>query len=137
MKNKKIILGIILVLIIILSLIFINFTSKKTYIINLPNLDKVVSLSIEYNHRNKYISNKNNIKKVYDAVKKVNKTKQKSEENKPVAGESQMKVTFYYEDSVAQIVYFYKKNDSYYLEEPYNGIYLIDKSIYNTVFSLQ
>lgn len=136
-KNKKIILGIILVLIIILSIIFINFTSKKTYIITLPNIDKVVSLSIEYNHHNKYISNKDNIKEIYNSFKTVTKTKIKSKENTPVDGENQIKVTFYYEDSVATIVYVYKKDKSYYLEEPYNGIYQIDKNIYNTVFDLQ
>lgn len=137
MKNKKIILGIILVLIIILSIIFINFTSKKTYIITLPNIDKVVSLSIEYNHQNKYISSKATIKKIYNSFKTVTKTKIKSKENTPIDGENQIKVTFYYEDSVATIVYVYIKNNSYYLEEPYNGIYQIDKKIYNTVFDLQ
>ena len=131
MKKQKIILGIILILILLLTIIFINFKSRKSYTLKIPDINKIVSVSLEKNNKNKFISDKKRINEIYDICKSVPKTYQKSDKDKPTNLEK-VKITFYYETSVAAVFYIYKE-DTYFLEEPYKGIYEFAEKNYRKI----
>ncbi len=131
MKKRKIILSILLGLIIVLSILFINFKSHKTYRFKLPIESKVVSVSLEQNAKNKLLGDSKEIKKFYEVLKNNYKTKIKSSNHKKEDGK--IKIVFYYEDAISTIIYLYKLNDEYYLEQVNNGVYQIDEKKYNDV----
>ena len=132
MKKKNIVLGVLLILIIILGIMFIKFKKQKVYNFILPKYDKVVSIGIENNTKSKLISDKKELKNIYNIFKNKYKTRQ-TENYKDGYVTKKIKITFYYEDSVATIINLYEFKDKYYLEQVNNGIYLIDKDIYNKI----
>ena len=132
MKKKNIVLCIILIFIIILGIILINFKSHKTYTFILPSQNKVVSVGIEKSSKNKLISNDKELKNIYNIFKDKYRTVQ-TENYKDGYMSDKIQITFYYEDSVATIINLYEFKDKYYLEQVNNGIYLIDKDIYQRI----
>lgn len=132
MKKKNIVLCIILIFIIILGIILINFKSHKTYTFILPSQNKVVSVGIEKSSKNKLISNDKELKKIYNIFKDKYRTI-KTENYKGGYMSDKIQITFYYEDSVATIINLYEFKDKYYLEQVNNGIYLINKNVYDKI----
>ena len=132
MKKKNIVLGIILLFIIILSIMFINFKSHKTYRFILPEYDKVVSIGIEKSSKNKLISNDKDLKNIYNIFKNKYRTVQ-TENYKDGYMSNKIQITFYYEDSIATIINLYEFKNKYYLEQVNNGIYLINKNVYDKI----
>ena len=130
--KKNIILKILLVLIIILGIVFINYKRDKTYVFKLPNYDKVVSIGIENKTKNRLISNKKEIKNIYNIFKDEYRTR-RTKNSKDGYATNKIKMNFYYEDNIATIIYLYKFKDKYYLEQVNNGIYLIDEDIYQSI----
>ena len=130
--KKKIRLKILLVLIIILGIVFINYKRDKTYVFKLPNYDKVVSIGIENKTKNRLISNKKEIKNIYNIFKDEYRTR-RTKNSKDGYATNKIKMNFYYEDNIATIIYLYKFKDKYYLEQVNNGIYLIDEDIYQSI----
>lgn len=126
MKNKKIILCLIVVLIFVLLIIGIIYylNNRKSYILNLPELDKIASITLEQNSRSVLLSGEEEIKNIYEIIKGEGRiTTESSINDIPVGNSNVIKIDFNYEDSVATIVYIYLKNELYYIEQPLNGIY--------------
>ena len=132
MKKKNIVLGIILLFIIILSIMFINFKSHKTYRFILPEYDKVLSIGIEKSSKNKLISNDKDLKNIYNIFKNKYRTVQ-TENYKDGYMSNKIQITFYYEDSIATIINLYEFKNKYYLEQVNNGIYIINKNVYDKI----
>ena len=128
MKKRNIVLGLLLTIIIILGIVFINYKSHKTYYFKLPIESKIVSVSLEKGSQNKLVGDSQEIEKIYDIFKNVYKTKTKNNNEKQE--ENKIKLIFYYEDNIATILYLYKINNDYYLEQVNNGIYEIEENLY-------
>ena len=131
MKKRNVILGILLILIILFGIVFINYKMHKTYYFKLPIANKVVSVSLEKGSQNKLLGDTKEIRKVYKAFKEKYQTKTKNSNDKKINDE--IKIIFYYEDAIGTILYLYKIDDNYYLEQVNNGIYEIEEDLYNKV----
>ena len=114
-----------------LVIIFINFKSHKVYYFKMPIASKVVSISLEKDKKNKLFSDNKEIKKIYNYFNDNIKTLINHTSSKQVSGI--IKITFYYEESIATVIYLYKFDDEYYLEQLNNGVYVIDKDLYDKV----
>lgn len=134
MNKRNKILGILLILIIVLSIIFIKYISQKKYKFNLPLERKIVSISLEEKAKNKLIGDKKELKKIFDILDKDYETRQKNNTSNNI--DNKIKITFYYENDIATIIYLYSEDDVYYLEQINNGIYKIDKTIYDKIVKL-
>ena len=131
-NKRKIILGILLVLIVILGYIFINYKSQKIYKFTLPVENKVVSVGLEKASQNKLVGNEKEIKKIFKLLNGNYKTRQKNNNNVT----NKLKITFYYENDIATIIYLYQKDNEYFLEQLNNGVYKIDKETYESIDKL-
>ena len=60
-------------------------------------------------------------------------TKEKSIQDYPVNSDNILQVDFIFKESGASRLFVYMKNDNYYLEQPYNGIYRISGDEYNSI----
>ena len=134
MNKRNKILGILLILIIVLSIMFIKYISQKKYKFNLPLERKIVSVSLEEKAKNKLIGDKKELKKIFDILDKDYETRQKNNTSNNM--NNKIKITFYYENDIATIIYLYSEDDVYYLEQINNGIYKIDKTIYDKIVKL-
>ena len=134
MNKRNKILGILLILIIVLSIMFIKYISQKKYKFNLPLERKIVSVSLEEKAKNKLIGDKKELKKIFDILDKDYETRQKNNTSNNI--DNKIKITFYYENDIATIIYLYSEDDVYYLEQINNGIYKIDKTIYDKIVKL-
>ena len=60
-------------------------------------------------------------------------TKNESIQDAPVNVENEIKVDFYLLDKETSTLFVYIKNDKYYIEQPYNGIYQMSGDEYNSI----
>ena len=105
MKNKNVlfaVLGIIVLVVLVIG-VFYHFRDRRTYTLNLPQLEKLESISLNQNEKDISINDREEMKDIE-------------------AGVSTISV--------------YKKNNSYYIEQPYNGIYQISGDEYNSIEKL-
>ncbi|MEF2640971.1 MAG: DUF5301 domain-containing protein [Clostridia bacterium] len=50
--------------------------------------------------------------------------------------DDEIKVDFHFIEAGVSTIFVYKKNNSYYIEQPYNGIYQISGDEYNSIEKL-
>lgn len=109
------------------------FINQPKYTLHLPTMEKLESITIE----NKKIENKEEIKEILDLLNKEGRTtKEASIQDNPVNASEQFKINFHFLESGTSMLFVYRKNNSYYIEQPYNGIYKITKSEYNEIKSM-
>lgn len=97
----------------------------KTYNLDILNLDQISSITIDTLSefgKAKEITDKETIEKVYNVFN--NKTTQiESVNDNPINPEILFSVTFKNNNGDYKLAYIYKKDNKYYIEQPYNGIY--------------
>ncbi len=137
MKDKKFLIvgGIILLVIILIVGIIISKNSKQ-FELNLPKEEDIQSIKLEQNNQGILLSGKEEIQEIFSIIKGENRiTSFKSENDIPVDGYNVIKIDFNYEDSIAAVVYIYFKDDAYFIEQPYNGIYPFNEEEFNIILS--
>ncbi len=136
MKNKNILFVIlaIILLSVFMIIVFYQFKDKRTYELNLPQLENLKSISLEQNANGIVISDNDEIKEILYVLNGTKRTtKQESIQDAPVNIDDEIKVDFNFTEGGASTIFVYKKNNSYYIEQPYNGIYQISGDEYNSV----
>lgn len=135
MKSKNVvflILGIILVVAVIgIAYIFAN---RRTYTLNLPQVENLKNISLKQNDDERIISESDEMEellKVINGVKRV--TKEESIQDSPVNIDNLIKIDFYFVENGVSTIFIYKKNNNYYIEQPYNGIYQINSEEYDFI----
>lgn len=129
MKYRFILMGLVVFLIGIF-LIFIFTNKKETANLDMPDLNKIVSISLEKNSKVKMISSEEDIKNIYDIIDsdfKVSTFKNKN------SIEELTKVSFNYEENVAMVILIYKSKNKYYIEDVNNKVYEIDIKDYQKI----
>lgn len=127
MKKKKIVILAVIVFGVICLATLAFFVTRKSYTLNLPEKDKIVSIDIEENGQLLYISNEEKIETIFNIISNNNKKTYKSSINDiPTKFNTLMKISFNYESDVASVIYLYTKDGAYYMEQPYNGIYRLN-----------
>ena len=134
-KNKWVIPVLIIVIIIILGIVY-YYTNQRTFELRLPEIDKVVSINLSEGIQSKYLSDNNKITDIFNNIKNSNyKTHKESINDMPKDVNKVIKVTFNYESEIATSIFIYNKNNKYYIEQPYNGIYEINSELYEKIKS--
>jgi len=108
--------------------------NQTTYCLNLPTIDDISNTTLEQNAKGITINDIEEIKEIIEvlnAVKRV--TNQKSIQDIPVNVEDEIRIDFELKDGKKSTVYVYKKNNKYYIEQAYNGIYRISADEYNAI----
>lgn len=139
MKNKNVlfaVLGIIVLVVLVIG-VFYHFRDRRTYTLNLPQLEKLESISLNQNEKDISINDREEMKDilyVLNGTKRV--TKNESIQDAPVNIDDEIKVDFHFIEAGVSTIFVYKKNNSYYIEQPYNGIYQISGDEYNSIEKL-
>ena len=138
MKKVAKILGISLGIIIILGLIFfiVNYNIKKgSWFINLFKLEEISSITIDtlsqYKNKKEF-KDEETIKEIHDVFTD-KKTHIESVNDVPVNPDILYFVKFRNDAGNSKLAYIYKKDNKYYIEQPYNGIYQITEEEYSRI----
>lgn len=136
MKKRSmifIILGIILAILIGLGITY-HFRDRRTYELDLPQLEELTRIKLEQSAEGVNITDVNDMKEILDILYGVKRiTENQSIQDSPVNVEDEIKLDFYLDESKSLTVFVYKKNNKYYIEQPYNGIYRISPDEYNSI----
>ena len=138
-KNKNVLFAVlgIIVLVVLVIWVFYHFRDRRTYTLNLPQLEKLESISLNQNEKDISINGREEMKDilyVLNGTKRV--TKNESIQDAPVNIDDEIKVDFHFIEAGVSTIFVYKKNNSYYIEQPYNGIYQISGDEYNSIEKL-
>ena len=104
---------------------------------NFDYITELVPFSINQNEKDISINGREEMKDilyVLNGTKRV--TKNESIQDAPVNIDDEIKVDFHFIEAGVSTIFVYKKNNSYYIEQPYNGIYQISGDEYNSIEKL-
>lgn len=136
-KKLKIFIGIAIIMVVVLAIFIVVQINQETYEITIPSLDEVTLVSIDslsqYDNVTEF-DDKEEIAKIYHIFRNQTTTQESINDN-PVNPDILFLVTFKKNDKTTK-VYIYKKNNQYYIEQPYNGIYTIAKKDFETIQNL-
>lgn len=136
-KKLKFFIGIAIIMVVVLAIFIAVQINQETYKITIPSLDEITLVSIDslsqYDNVTEF-DDKEEIAKIYHIFRNQT-TKQESINDNPVNPDILFLVTFKKNDETTK-VYIYKKNNQYYIEQPYNGIYTIAKRDFETIQNL-
>lgn len=124
-------------MVVVLAIFIVVQINQETYEIAIPSLDEVTLVSIDslsqYDNVTEF-DDKEEIAKIYHIFRNQTTTQESINDN-PVNPDILFLVTFKKNDETTK-VYIYKKNNQYYIEQPYNGIYTIAKRDFETIQNL-
>ena len=136
-KKLKIFIGIAIIMVVVLAIFIVVQINQETYEITIPSLDEVTLVSIDslsqYDNVTEF-DDKEGIAKIYHIFRNQTTTQESINDN-PVNPDILFLVTFKKNDETTK-VYIYKKNNQYYIEQPYNGIYTTAKRDFETIQNL-
>ncbi len=132
MKKLKIFLLIIGVIAVLGAIIFLIDYNNVEYTINLFKLEEIASITIDtlsqYDNKKEF-KDEETIKEIYDVLAD-KKTNIDSINDVPVNPDILYLVKFKNNTENSKSAYIYKKDNQYYIEQPYNGIYQITEKEY-------
>lgn len=124
-------------MVVVLAIFIAVQINQETYKITIPSLDEITLVSIDslsqYDNVTEF-DDKEEIAKIYHIFRNQTTTQESINDN-PVNPDILFLVTFKKNDETTK-VYIYKKNNQYYIEQPYNGIYTIAKRDFETIQNL-
>lgn len=136
-KKLKFFIGIAIIMVVVLAIFIAVQINQETYEIAIPSLDEITLVSIDslsqYDNVTEF-DGKEEIAKIYHIFRNQTTTQESINDN-PVNPDILFLVTFKKNDETTK-VYIYKKNNQYYIEQPYNGIYTIAKRDFETIQNL-
>ncbi|CDE08629.1 putative uncharacterized protein [Bacillus sp. CAG:988] len=136
-KKLKFFIGIAIIMVVVLAIFIAVQINQETYEITIPSLDEITLVSIDslsqYDNVTEF-DGKEEIAKIYHIFRNQTTTQESINDN-PVNPDILFLITFKKNDETTK-VYIYKKNNQYYIEQPYNGIYTIAKKDFETIQNL-
>ena len=136
-KKLKFFIGIAIIMVVVLAIFIAVQINQETYEITIQSLDEITLVSIDslsqYDNVTEF-DDKEEIAKIYHIFRNQTTTQESINDN-PVNPDILFLVTFKKNDETTK-VYIYKKNNQYYIEQPYNGIYTIAKRDFETIQNL-
>ena len=134
MQRKFFIILIIILLMLMILGIFYYFINSRTYNLKLPQLEKLESISLEQDTNKKVINDKEKMKDIINILNERERTsKEESIQDSPVNTSNKVKIDFNFKETGASTLFVYERNNKYYIEQPYNGIYRISMDEYNSI----
>lgn len=137
MQRKFFIILIIILLMLMILGIFYYFMNSRTYNLKLPQLEKLESISLEQDTNKKVINDNEKMKDIINILNILNErertSKEESIQDSPVNTSNKVKIDFNFKETGASTLFVYERNNKYYIEQPYNGIYKISMDEYNSI----
>ncbi len=134
MQRKFFIILIIILLMLMILGIFYYFINSRTYNLKLPQLEKLESISLEQDTNKKVINDNEKMKDIINILNERERTsKEESIQDSPVNTSNKVKIDFNFKETGASTLFVYERNNKYYIEQPYNGIYKISMDEYNSI----
>lgn len=134
MQRKFFIILIIILLMLMILGIFYYFMNSRTYNLKLPQLEKLESISLEQDTNKKVINDNEKMKDIINILNERERTsKEESIQDSPVNTSNKVKIDFNFKEIGASTLFVYERNNKYYIEQPYNGIYKISMDEYNSI----
>ena len=130
-EKKEIIKLIVIIALaaIMCGVVYVLSNNKK---INLPKMGEIKEVLIKEDNRVVTIGNKKEIEKIYKIIEN-KKSMKKSVTDTPKDVKKLIKISFIIGDDEKNIMNIYMKDDMYYLEQPYNGIFKLSKKEYEDI----
>lgn len=138
-KQSRIVKFLLVVFIIclVVGILLYKYLSRDVYILDIPNSYNLDSIAVESDKGINTTSDEAEMDDILKGLDDLNlKTQIESIQDFPVNVSSLISIKFYYREDSALSLYVYEKNNRYYLEEPYNGIYKLDENTYNYIINL-
>ena len=108
--------------------------SQNVYSISVPEASQVRNIELAEDGRTTVISDSLGINVIVNALKNTDpQTKNESVQDFPVNAEDIVSVNINLNDNTAFSVFLYERNDRYYMEQPYNGIYKMKEKDYDAI----
>ena len=131
MKKRSLLLGLALITI----MLFTTACSKTEYTLNLPTEPTSITLTKADDDRT--IMTVENIQTVLTTLKGSGRiTTNESIQDSPSETVDEIKIDFAHNPEGTSTIFVYKKDDKFYIEQPYNGIYEITVDEYNSISEL-
>lgn len=136
--QKSILTILIIALVIIVFVIVYSYClPKHTYILNLPAIEDIKDINIISDEKTITISEYKEIIKIYEIIKINRQTTEESIQDTPINSEETVRINFNFKTSGTSTIFLYNKDNKYFIEQPYNGIYRILREEYNEIREIQ
>lgn len=137
MNKKSIAITSTMILLILICIGAFYYIQKRTYTLDVPNVEDIKSVVLTCDSIKEEISEKETLEDIVDVLKGTGRTtKKESTQDAPVDKENLLMLEFQLRDKNNSTTYLYKKNNNVYLEQPYNGIYQISADEYTSIKKL-
>lgn len=135
MSNKREANIIVLIVLFTISTAsFFLFTKKETYTLNVPECGRVTSIVINSGTIKREVMNTGEVNDIIYVLKgNERSSKTESVNDYPSNIEKSIKLEFYFDKTEIATMFVYTRNNQYYIEEPYNGIYQMSGDEYNSI----
>ena len=130
--GKKEIIKLIVIIALTAIMCGVVYVLSNNRKINLPKMGEVEEVLIKEDNRVVTISDKKEIEKIYKIIEN-KKSMKKSVTDTPKDVKKLIKISFIIGDDEKNIMNIYMKDDMYYLEQPYNGIFKLSKKEYEDI----
>lgn len=142
MKNNKkifILLGILIAILLIVAIAY-KHRDRRTYELNLPQGEELSKIELKKDGMSVGIYKAEEITDIINVLSGVKRiTKTESIQDSPVNVNNEIQVDFTFKEDIEykaggiSTIFLYEKNERYYIEQPYNGIYQISVDEYNSI----
>lgn len=142
MKNNKkafILLSFLIAILLIVAIAYHN-RDTRTYELNLPEVEELSKIELKRNGMSVGIYKTEEIKDIINVLSGVKRiTKTESILDYPVNVNDEIQVDFTFNEDIEykaggiSTIFLYEKNERYYIEQPYNGIYQISADEHNSI----
>ena len=140
MKNKNKLVSVLLVIFIICAIggiVWYKLATRQVFVPDIPNSYNLSSISYELPTGIITVAEEEKMDKILNGLHDLDlSTQSVSVQDVPTDVENIVYIRLYYKEDAVGNFYIYSKNDKYYFEEPYNGIYKITEDDYNYIISL-
>ncbi len=128
---------ILLAVLIIIIFLWLRFRKQQVYVPDIPNAYNLNSIVWELEGDAKTITAEEKMEDILEGLGAMElETKRSSINDYPSGAKDIITISFNYRDNAVGIFYVYQKNNKYYLEEPYNGIYKLGEDDYKDIKKL-
>lgn len=140
-KNKKIfiLLGILIAILLIVAVVY-KHRDRRTYELNLPQIEELSKIELKKDGMSVGIYKIDEITDIINILSGVKRrTKTESIQDSPTNVDNKIQVDFTFKEDIEykvgriSTIFLYEKNERYYIEQPYNGIYQISADEYNSI----
>ncbi len=126
---------VIIICLALICVIFLHNTFPKAKPIILPETYDIKSITLTVKEENKNYSDKKVIENIISALKSSKPTRKQSISDNPPIDIDYIKIDFVLSNGT-NTLFIYEKDDKYFAERPYTGIYSIDKPTYDLIKSI-